>query len=81
MESLKHVILMLVTGSSQVNKLGRLCGRQEGKEYFSTGQSMFLTFHRDNNQTTGGFTLTYQAVSVPSVNWTGETKMFKYILF
>ncbi|XP_025105413.1 deleted in malignant brain tumors 1 protein-like isoform X2 [Pomacea canaliculata] len=57
-------------GSSQVNKLGRLCGRQEGKEYFSTGQSMFLTFHRDNNQTTGGFTLTYQAVSVPSVNWT-----------
>ncbi|XP_025105249.1 cubilin-like isoform X2 [Pomacea canaliculata] len=50
-------------GSSEyANSLGTLCGTTS-RDFYSSGQSVFIKFHSDGSGSGGGFRLTYQAVA------------------
>ncbi|XP_025104450.1 cubilin-like [Pomacea canaliculata] len=47
--------------SMEANRLDRLCGHLTRRQYYSTGQSLYITFHSDDSVTRTGFNLTYTA--------------------
>ncbi|XP_025104687.1 deleted in malignant brain tumors 1 protein-like isoform X3 [Pomacea canaliculata] len=47
--------------SVEANRRDRLCGTLTSREYYSTGQSLYITFHSNGSQTRSGFNLTYTA--------------------